>query len=128
MTPRYHHRRHEVAADLMQRASTAPHTRELEPILAEAQHAYAAEIISAEGVEAIALRCARRWNELWRAAGCPNLTLEQICPPAKPKQTPLATGAITQADMDAYGAQRARFKRNRMKWGTHQWRKETETV
>lgn len=105
-----HTRRHTVAEHLFAAIDRADSTKELDTMLTQAHHHFAADVISTGTVEALALRCRYKARALWIAAGCPEAPAPhsaQAVEAAENNQSPTPTD-----EQSEFQAQRREWKKN----------------
>ena len=106
---------HAIAKECFDLVRKAKKTKDLEAALTKATNYWVVDVLDIGTVEAVAYRSIDKARELWRAAGCPEIVIDQSRKETKPLVEPEV--------YEDFQKQREEFKKNKLRHNAGMGRK-----
>ena len=99
---------HAIAKECFDLVRKAKKTTDLEAAIEKSVHHWVIDLLDIGTVEAVAYRSREKARELWRAAGCPEVVIDQSRKETKPLVEP--------AVYEDFQKKREEFKKNKLRY------------
>jgi hypothetical protein len=108
---------HAIAKECFDLVRKAKKTKDLEAALTKATNYWVVDALDVGTVEAVAYRSRDKARELWRAAGCPEIAIDQS------RKEPTTQPLVEPEAYEDFQKQREEFKKNKLRYNAGMGRK-----